>query len=206
LNFGSRAQDEKTMQTPLEVHFHNMERSETVELAVRERAEKLEQFFGDITSCHVYVDEPHQSHRKGNRYEVRLEVRIPGKELAVNNKPGDVNAHEDVHVAIRDAFNAMERQLKRWKRQVRGEPRGREAPLQGRIAEIHPGQSYGQISTTDHRLIYFHKNSVVDADFADLKVDDPVELVVQHGESEKGPQASTVRPIGPLQFVDRTKK
>lgn len=193
------------MQTPLEIHFNNMERSEAVEAAVRQRTGKLEQLYDGITSCHAFVDAPHHHHRKGNHYEVRLEVRIPGKELVVNNKPGDVNAHEDVHLAIRDAFNAMERQLKRWKRQVRGEPRGREAPLQGRIAEIHPGQGYGQIATTDHRLIYFHKNSVVDADFADLKVDDSVELVVQTGESEKGPQASTVRPIGSLQFVDRTK-
>jgi ribosomal subunit interface protein len=194
------------MQTPLEVHFNNMEHSEAVEAAVRERAGKLEQFFDGITSCHVYIDAPHHHQRKGNRYEVRLEIRIPGKKLAVNNKPGDVNAHEDVHVAIRDAFNAMERQLKRWKRQIHGEPRGREAPLQGRVAEVHLDQGYGQIATTDHRLVYFHKNSVVDADFADLKVDDPVELVVQTGESEKGPQASTVRPIGSLQFVDRAKK
>lgn len=193
------------MQTPLEIHFTNMDRSEAVEAAIRERAGKLEQFFDGITSCHVYVDAPHRHHRKGNRYEVRLEIRIPGKELAVNNKPGDVNAHEDVLVAVRDAFNAMERQLKRWKRQVRGEPRGREAPLQGRIAEIFPDQDYGQIATTDHRLVYFHRNSVVDADFDDLKEDDPVELVVQSEDSERGPQASTVRPIGPLQFVDRSK-
>lgn len=191
------------MQTPLEIHFKNMGRSEAVETAVRERIGKLEKLFDGITSCHVYIDAPHRHHRKGNHYEVRMEVRIPGKELAVNNKPGDVNAHEDVYVAIRDAFNAMERQLKRWKRQVRGEPRGREAPLQGRIAEIHSDQGYGQIATTDHRLVYFHKNSVVGADFADLKADDPVELVVQTGESEKGPQASTVRPISALDFVDK---
>ena len=58
----------------------------------------------------------------------------------------------------------MERQLKRWKRQVRGETRGREVPLQGRIAEIYVGRGYGQIATTDHRLVYFHKNSVVNGD------------------------------------------
>ncbi|MDX1402088.1 MAG: HPF/RaiA family ribosome-associated protein, partial [Kiloniellales bacterium] len=158
------------MQTPLEVHFTNMERSKAVEQAIRERTAKLEHFYGGITSCHVFVDAPHRHHRKGYRYEVRLEIRIPGKEIAVNNKPGDVNAHEDVYVAIRDAFKAMERQLKRWKRQVRGEPRGREAPLQGRIAELHSGQGYGEIATPDHRLVYFHKNSVVDGNFADLKV------------------------------------
>lgn len=105
------------MQTPLQIQFTNLDRSEAVEALVRERTARLEQLLDRITSCHVYIAAPHRQHRKGNRYEVRIEVRVPGTELAVNNKPGDINAHEDVAVAIRDAFNAMERQIKRWKRQ-----------------------------------------------------------------------------------------
>ena len=42
---------------------------------------------------------------------------MPGTELAVGNRPGDVNAHTDVHVAVRDAFDAMKRQIRRWKQQ-----------------------------------------------------------------------------------------
>lgn len=193
------------MQAPLEVHYHNMDRSDAVESAARQSATKLEQYFDGITSCHVYVDAAHHRHRKGNRYAVRIELRVPGTELAVNKKPGDVNAHDDVLVAIRDAFGAMERQLKRWKRQIRGEPRQREAPLQGRVAEISLGEGFGQIATTDGRLVYFHANSVVDPKFGELGKGDPVELVVQDGESAKGPQASTVRRINPLQFVDKRK-
>ena len=189
-----------TVQTPLEIHFTNMERSDAVEGSARVRAERLEKFFDGITSCHVFVDASHRHQRKGNLYEVRIEVRVPGTELAVNNKPGDVNAHEDIHVAIRDAFNAMERQLKKWKKQFRGQPKARKAPLQGRVAEIHPAEGYGQIAVTDHRLVYFHRNSVVVGDFADLKEGDPVELVVQSDESEKGPQASTVRPISAMKY------
>jgi ribosomal subunit interface protein len=191
------------MQTPLEINFTGMERSDAVESHVRERVHKLEKFFGRITSCHVFIDAPHRHSRKGHHYEVRIEVRIPGTELIVNKRPGDVNAHEDIYVAIRDAFNAMEQQLKKSKTQDRSEMRGREAPLQGRVAEIYPGEGYGQIATNDHRLIYFHQNSVVDGKFGDLKAGDPVELVVQYGESEKGPSASTVRPISALQYLDK---
>ena len=194
------------MQSPLEITFGNMGRSEAVEAAVRERVARLEQLFDGITSCHVIVDAPHHHHRKGNHYEVRLEVRVPGTELAVNNRPGDVHAHEDVYVAIRDAFNAMERQLKRWKASMRGPPKAREAPLQGRIAELNPAEGFGQIATTDGRLVYFHRNSVVDGEFAELAKGDTVELVVRHRESELGPQASTVRPIGAMRFVDKTKR
>ena len=190
------------MQTPLEIKFTGLERSDAVEARVRERVEKLETFFGRITSCHVYIDAPHHHSRKGNQYEVRIEVRIPGTELVVNQRPGDVNAHEDLYVAIRDAFNAMEGQLKKSNAQDRSEMRGREGPLQGRIAEIFPADGFGQIATTDNRLVYFHQNSVVEGQFADLKAGDPVELVVQDHESAKGPQASTVRPIRPRQFLD----
>jgi ribosomal subunit interface protein len=193
------------MQTPAEILFVNMHRSEAVESVVRERITRLEQFFDRITSCHVAIENPHPRHRKGNLYEVRIEVRVPGSELAVNNKPGDVHAHESVLIAVRDAFNAMERQLKRFKRQLRGEPRGREAPLQGKVTEIHPGENYGQIATTDGRLVYFHENSVLNRAFTELKEGDPVELVVQEDESAKGPQASTVRPIRRMSFVEKPR-
>ena len=103
------------MQTPPEIHFHDMDRSEAVEQAVRDRAAKLEKFYDRITSCHVYVHAVQRNQRQGNHYEVRLEVRVPGTELAVSNQPGDRRAHEDVYVAVRDAFDAMERQLKAWK-------------------------------------------------------------------------------------------
>lgn len=191
------------METPLEISFTNMEPSAAVEARVLEKIDRLERIYGRITSCHVFIDAPHHHHRKGNRFEVRLEVRVPGTELAVNNKPGDVNAHEDIYVAIRDAFAAMERQLKKRKQQARGDVKMHEAPLQGRVEELHPDQDYGRIAATDGRFVYFHRNSVVNGDFDKLSMGDPVELVVREKESPDGPQASTVRLIGGLEFVDK---
>lgn len=193
------------MQTPVEIQFVGMSKSEAVEARIRERTARLEQFFGRITSCHVFVDAPHHHARKGNACEVRIEVRIPGKELVVNRQPGNVHAHHDIYVAIRDAFDAMERQLKGTKADPRTELGGHEAQLQGRIAELHADEDYGRIATVDNRLVYFHKNSLVDADFAQLQIDDPVELVVDSEESAAGPQASTVRRISASRFVDRTR-
>ena len=103
------------MQTALEIAFVDTQRSPAVEADVRNRVTKLERLCDRITSCHVFVAAPHQHHRKGNQFEVRIELRVPGTELAVSNQPGDSNAHFDVHVAVRDAFDAMERQLTKWK-------------------------------------------------------------------------------------------
>lgn len=186
-------------QTSLEMAFRNMKPRESAEDRIRERLSKLEKIYEGITSCHVYVQAPHRHHSKGNRYEVHIEARVPGTELIVNEKPGDVRSHEDLFIAIRDAFDALERQLKKWKRQRRGEVKMHETAVQGRIAEIH-AKGHGHIATTDGRLIYFHKNSVLEDRFDELGEGDPVELVVRYGESDKGPQASTVRPIGRMRL------
>ena len=189
------------METPLKISFKNMDRSEYVEKSIREKMDKLEQVYNGVTSCHVYVDAPHKQHRKGNQYEVRrIEVHVPGADLVVSNKPGDSNKHDDIYVALRDAFNAMGRQLKRRRRKITGEIKTHEGTPQSWIAEIDHEQGYGQIIATDGQLIYFHKNSVVGDNISDLKQRDPVELVVQTKENEVGPQASTVRLISEAKF------
>lgn len=188
------------METPLELTFKNMDKSDFVEGLIRERVEKLERLYDGITSAHVYVLAPHKHHHKGNHYEVRIEVRVPGTELLVTGKPGDVNAHEDINVAVRDSFNAMERQLKKWKQRVSGEVKAHEGPLKGKITEIDHGQGYGNIIAADGRLVYFHENSVTNVAFEDLKQGDPVELVVPPKEGDAGPQASSVRKISDVKF------
>ena len=109
------------MQTPIEISFRNMDVSPAVEARVHERAARLEKFYDGITSCHVFIKAPHESQQTGNLYEVHIEVRVPGSELLVTGKPGDLAAHSDIMVALRDAFDAMERQLKKWKQQIRGQ-------------------------------------------------------------------------------------
>lgn len=193
------------MQTPLELAFEHVEPSDDIKALVAEQAAHLERFYGGITSCHVHIRAPHRSQRKGNLYEVTVEVRVPGHELVVRRDQNDVAEREHLRVAVRDAFAAMARDLKRWKDRVSGEVKAHEGPLQGKVVEIDHDQGYGQIIATDHRLVYFHRNSVVDGSFDDLNPRDAVELVVQTGESEIGPQASTVRRIGGLEFDPAAK-
>lgn len=193
------------MQTPLEIAFKHVEPTDEIKELVHEKVSHLETFYDGITSCHVYIRAPHQSQRKGNLFEVTIEVRVPGDELVVHHNQNDVPEHEHLRVAIRDAFAAMAIELKRWKGQIRGEVKAHDGPLQGKIVEIHHDRDFGQIIATDNRLIYFHRNSVVDGSFDELEPRDEVELVVQTGESGIGPQASTVRKIGALQY-DPTRK
>jgi ribosome-associated translation inhibitor RaiA len=193
------------MQTPIEIAFKHVDPSDEIKALVMEKADHLETFFDGITSCHVYIRAPHKSQRKGNLYEVTIEVRVPGDELVVKNNQNNVAEHEHLRVAIRDAFAAMATELRRWKDQIQGDVKVHDGPLQGKVVEIRHDEDFGQIIATDNRLIYFHRNSVVDGSFDELQPRDTVELVVQTGESPIGPQASSVRRIGALEFDPATK-
>jgi cold shock CspA family protein/ribosome-associated translation inhibitor RaiA len=187
------------MQVPLEIIFRNLPPSEFIEARVRERVGRLERLYDGITSCHVAIEVPHRHHHKGTTYHVRIETRVPGTELLISKDPGNAFAHADVYVAVRDAFDAAERQLAEFARKQRGDVKRHETPLQGKIARMF--KDHGFITTNDGREIYFHRNSVVDAAFDRLLPDQPVELVIVYAESPHGPQATTVKAIGSMQYV-----
>ena len=105
------------MQQPLEIVFEDFEPSDAVRLKLREETEKLEQFGSGFTSARVVIAKPHQHHQRGNNYQVRIHIAVPGsKDVIVNHEPGDHNAHDDAYITIRDAFRAARRQLQDSKR------------------------------------------------------------------------------------------
>jgi len=191
------------MDVPLELSFRNMDPSDAVEVRVRERVDKLETYFGRINSCRVVVEAPHRRHHKGKIYHVRIEIGVPGRTLIVDRDPGQHHAHEDVYVAIRDAFDAARRQLEDHSRKAAGKIKVHEVPVHGSISTLNGFQGYGIVSLSDGQEVYFHRNSVVNDGFGHLNVGDEVRLVIAEGESVKGPQASTVTPIGKHHLTER---
>jgi len=106
------------MQHPLQITHHNISLSEAAEQRIRSKAAKLERFCDQIISCHVTVDSPHHHKHKGESYDVKIVITMPGEELIVKHEPD-----EDLYVAIRDAFNAAERKLKEHSERRSGEAR-----------------------------------------------------------------------------------
>jgi len=115
------------MKLPLQITFRNMQPSEVMEQNIRERAEKLDLFCDQIMSCRVVVEAQHKHHQQGNVFHVRIDLTVPGDELAVSRDPGKDHAHEDVYVAIRDAFDAARRQLEDFGRRRRSQVKAHEA-------------------------------------------------------------------------------
>jgi ribosome-associated translation inhibitor RaiA len=172
-----------------------MEPSAAVEERIREKAGKLEQYHGNIISCRVMVEAPHGHKHQGKLFQVHIDLGVPDGELVVTHAHHHKDhAHEDVYVAIRDAFDATKRQLEDHARVRRGKVKQHEAPDGGHVISLHPEEHYGRIGTPDGRVIYFHRNSVLKDAFDKLEVGSEVRFTEESGE--RGPQASSVTPVG----------
>ncbi|HEY9080392.1 HPF/RaiA family ribosome-associated protein [Magnetovibrio sp.] len=101
------------MQVPVQISFHGCDHSNAVESEIFERIDKIESQYGRITSCRVVVELPHKSQAQGKLFHFNIDMTVPGAGHIVHNDRGQDPAHEDVHVALRDAFNAVDNQLKK---------------------------------------------------------------------------------------------
>lgn len=95
----------------VQITFRDMPPSDSLTTRIQGRISKLAKLCPQIRSCHVTVDTPHRRHQKGRLFRVTLDVVLPDAEIAVSRDPGQDHGHEDAYVAVRDAFNAIERRL-----------------------------------------------------------------------------------------------
>jgi ribosomal subunit interface protein len=182
------------MQIPLQISFRDMDPSPAIEARIREKAAKLERHASRITSCRVVVEARNRHQRQGTLYNVHIDLRAPGEQLVVGHGHPLDHAHEDVYVAIRDAFAAAKRRLEDHAQRARGDVKTHEDAPHGKVARLFA--DHGFIATSDGLEVYFHRNSVVGDGFESLAAGDDVRLVVAENESADGPQASTVVKLG----------
>ena len=103
----------RRMKLPLEIVFRNVNRTEELEQRIRSKAKKLDWMFDRITGCRVVVECPHNKRAKGYTYHVTIEVNVPSETIVVNRDPQN-HDHDDLGVALRDAFAAAQRQLRAY--------------------------------------------------------------------------------------------
>jgi ribosome-associated translation inhibitor RaiA len=120
------------MQTSPQVSFDDIPVDEAVRDAALEHVAELERFSQRITGCHVVVAQPHRHHRGGRLYSVRIDLVVPGGEIVVNRDQHLDHAHEDVFVALRDAFAAARRRLEDHVRRMRGDEKRHATPAPDR--------------------------------------------------------------------------
>lgn len=180
------------MQTPLEIDFQGMDADAGVRDIIAKRVEELEQRSGRITAARVVLKAPGGHHRIAN-YEINNRLVLPdGREVLAARTPDKDDRQSDLPFAINDAFKHARRQLQDTVRRMQGQVKQHEAEPAARVARIDPSGEFGFLETGDGREIYFHRNSVLGG----KPLVEGVRVTFVEEAGERGPQASTVKPLG----------
>ncbi|NNF95741.1 MAG: ribosome-associated translation inhibitor RaiA [Halobacteria archaeon] len=122
------------MQVPLQIKFRHMEPSAIIEARIRERCHKLQRFAGYVTRCRVTIDAQHGHQHKAGLYRVIVDITLPDEEIVTSHHPDQNHTHENVNVAMQDAFDAARRQLEDYVRQRRAYMKIQDSKLHRKIA------------------------------------------------------------------------
>lgn len=102
------------MEQKIDINWHNLEPSSTVEADIRKRFTKLHSYADDITKARISLDQPHHPSRKPHSFHVMLELHIPGTPIIAHQPPtghGPVDEALDIYLLIHRVFDAAQRQL-----------------------------------------------------------------------------------------------
>ncbi len=183
------------MRIPPEISFHGLNRSEHLENLIYNDIAKLEKLSDNLISCRVGIVLEQKSRKTSNPYRVRIEMRFPpGHDLVVNHKSGLKEDTEDLPTVIKNGFKSAQRRLKQQIEKQQGVRKVH--PQQETIAlitKIFSDEGYGFLRSTDGEEVYFHRNSILNHDFDQLKPGDGVNFTAELGD--EGLQASSVMVV-----------
>jgi ribosome-associated translation inhibitor RaiA len=106
-----------------QIAFANMDASEPPRAEVRAWLQKLAPLTGSLMGGRVLIeaiddDQPQRHDRRQERrerkYRVRVDLTMPHGTVVVGHDHPSNGAHEDVYVAIRNAFRGARRELERY--------------------------------------------------------------------------------------------
>ena len=109
------------MEQPLKLTFHGVDPTPAIEARIHEGVARLERVHDRIVACQVTIAAPHRHHHKGTRFNVRIDLVVKHGEICVGRDPAQDPSHEDLYVAIRDAFDTARRLLQDHVHKQRGE-------------------------------------------------------------------------------------
>ncbi|MEO8402901.1 MAG: ribosome-associated translation inhibitor RaiA [Gammaproteobacteria bacterium] len=157
---------------PVQITVRDMPSSIALEDHLRKKAMKLSQYFHRINNCKIVIQVPQKHKHQGKLFSVSIDLSVPGKELVVNRK-----LDEDVYVAIRDAFHALQKQLESYVTKRRGDVKKHEQLMNGYVKKLYADKGYGFIQGSDGSEYYFTPTNVSNTSFAQLELGDIVHFI-----------------------------
>lgn len=172
----------------LQVDGRNLEIRKVWQDKITEEKERLGRHHpGLVHNLRISIEAT--THHKQGGYEVRVVATVPNDTVVVKRKG------EAVRPLLVDAFDTLDNQLKELQRKRRqttkitaDEAVGAQTGL---IKKLFPLESYGFITTSDGRELYFHENALKDLAMDALTEGDEVKF--GEADGDKGPCATWVK-------------
>ena len=167
---------------PVQITVRDIPISPALETTIRKHADKLKQYNNRITSCRVVIEIPQKHKHQGKLFNVRIDLTIPRKELVATHK-----YDQDVYIAIRDAFDAIIRQLEEYSRKRHGRVKSHNPIMHGHVIRLFSEEGYGFIKGVDGNEYYFSFTNVHHPRRGELTLGDAVEYIAE--QQDEGLQA-----------------
>lgn len=94
------------MKANADVVYRDFDSSPALNDIIYKKIEKLHRFSDSIISSRVVLDTPHKHKHKGKLFRASIELALKGNPISVTQDDASV------HIAVREAFSALERKLK----------------------------------------------------------------------------------------------
>jgi cold shock CspA family protein len=186
------AEHARIMSAALHITFHGMPRSLAAERLATEKAAQLVRRCPDILACRVGIELDHKHRRQGRMHGVRIDLTRAQQEFVV-----DRAQHEDIFVALREAFDDITRKLEEATRSQRGEVKQHAAELAGEVVRLAEG--FGFIRSAAGDEYYFGADNLRGTRFERLQVGQAVRFLGDGGgaETPRALRVTLARAAGP---------
>lgn len=95
------------MKPNAEVVYREIESSPALNTIIYKKINKLHRYSDAIIHSRVVLDTPHKHKHKGKMFRASIELGLKGAPISVTQDD------PSVHIAVREAFSALERKLKK---------------------------------------------------------------------------------------------
>jgi ribosomal subunit interface protein len=178
----------------MEIESRNVGMTPRWRSEIESRMADLQRGHEDLTHGRVTLTKNAHHKKSAKVAEALIVVSLPGRHTFTARKE-----NKTFEEAIRDAFEAISIELRKY-REKRATKELRTAPLpplRGVVCKLFPIEEYGFILKEGGGEVYFHKNALQGLSFEQLT--DGSEVLFNVEEGQKGPQATAVHPLPPVQ-------
>jgi cold shock CspA family protein len=188
------------MDRNIEISFHHFEPTDRIRARIDELIGELDKLEGDIVSGRVVVDGKNK-HGQKSVVSIHVELTYPGG-LAVGKRSGEFPnpaGQQTFDTALTEAFHTAASQIRNHFKKISPveSKQLKHQPRHGRVERLNASVRNGFIEIPDSASLFFSE-AVLQGDFDALREGDEVLATAADDEGPYGPQASAVKPIGPL--------